>query len=369
MTSIEGTSMRYVRTVALAGFLLPGMIGCATHSEPIDVKKSELFTNHFTVLSPRQKVRPLGKDRWFEIETGSSRCYGKLRFVDRAKNIEGYVGFTEIPEEWVIESDDDEIVVAGEEGGYSGGLVFSTDGGRTFKSDVRRLPGRVAFVSVRKGMIRVGLFAEPDKNGNGNGYLEWGRLIYSVKASENDEGVHYTRKHDLAVSGRHSVDYLGRRPGDPGREKDRRPDSDFNIRTLVVLEAPISKLTGDIGEYRVLRPRGFKFHGFRYLGIDLGEYGTASVARHIRDVDSLDSLELPRATDPVAGSCDDLEYVPESARGKNPERFFRWYWATKNSQLDWPSPKQAERIQRLNDEWISGQSKINKYWHLLWGSL
>lgn len=359
--------MTYLRVFVLAVSLLLGMAGCATFSKPIDIKRNELFTSYFTVLSPRQKVRPLGEKRWFEIETASGRCYGKMRFVDSAKGFEGYVGFLDIPEEWVIQSDDEEIIVAGERG-HSDNLVFSTDGGRTFKFDVRKLPGRVAFVSVRKGMIRVGLFAEPDRDGNGKGYLEWGRLIYSVKVSEGDEGIHYTRKQDLAVSGRHSVDSRGRHPGDPEREKDHRPDSDFDVRTLVVLEAPISKLTGDIGEYRVLRPKGFRFHGFRYLGVDLGAEAAASFAPYIRDVDSLASLELPRATDPVAGSCDGLEYVPENARGKNPARFFSWYWTTKKSQMDWPSPKQASTIQQIYDEWISGQNKTNEYWHLLWGS-
>ena len=365
--SLIGVSMRSLRLIALAVAVLPAVLGCATFSEQIDIKRSEAFTGNYTVLSPRQKFRQLDEFRWFEIETGPNRCWGKIRFVDKARGFEGYAGFFDIPEEWVIESDDEEIVIAG--GGYSSKLIFSTDGGRTFRSDGRAFPCTVAFVSVRKGLTRVGLFAEPDREGLGKGYLEWGRLAYAVKTSERDEAIRYFRKYDYSVNGRHAVDYRGRRPGDPEREHDRRLDSDFDAKTLVVLEAPISKLTGDIGAYRVLRPKGFRFNGFRYFGVDVGAVPDASIDRYVRDVDSLDSIDLPRATDPEAGSCNDVGYVPENAFGKNPEGFFRWFWATKKMHPDWPSPEQEAKIQNLYDKWISGESKTDKYWHLRWGRL
>ncbi len=332
----------------LRGFWLlaaPFILGaCSTFSSPVDIEREEAFTGEFAVLSPRQEFRSLSESRWFEIETTRRECFGKIRFIDKSKGFEGYVGFLSVPDQWVIESDDSEIIVAGKKGYH--GLVFSTDGGRTFRVDSRNFPGDVAFVSVHKKMIRVGLYATPDREGNGKGYVIWGKRIYYRNGKRQEE---------YAVNGRHTVDSAGRYPDNPERKTDRRfSDSDFEVSTLVVVEAPISKLLGEIGMFRVIKPKNYEFSGFSFGGMRLDKGIPDEIKHHVREVERLEDLKLPQATHPLVMSCKALDLPPRTDFGKDPKEFFEWYWKTKESHPDWPSPQQDEDIQQSYEKWKNG---------------
>lgn len=319
----------------------------AVRSTPISPRSDG--ERNVAALSPPQKYFSVSENRWFEIETTHASCFGKVHFVDKDKGIKGYVGFLTVPQ-IVIQSDDPEIIFAGETG-FHYNLVYSTDGGKSFREDRRSLPGTVSFISVRKGIVRVGLSV-----GNERGYLEWG-VRYYYERKFHDLG---RQKRDVAVNGRHAVDFSGNTKDSPERKREPwRTDRDFDAERLIILEAPISKFTGDIGIYHFLYPKGFDYK--KLDPENATRLPPEAIKRMVREVDRLEDLELPSPTDPmVSAACDDLDHPPSTDFGQHPEAFFEWFWKTKEEHPGWPTPEMEEKILSYYKAWKEKGNK--RFW-------
>lgn len=282
------------RNVVLVSLLLL-VAACRSIPEPlaqVEQKASDIGTLG-GLTSPMQKAWEWDSERWFEASVDHS-CFGELRFVDRKNGINSFMAFGYPPQ--IVFVSDDRDVVLGTTGRDDGRLVFSTDGGRRFVKEVRRLPrnGSVEFIEVRKGYVYVGFH-----NGvtNPDGY-------FSFKSAEY-----------LPFGGKTKI-----------RDESK----------LVILEARLDKARARIGQYMLLAPKDYQFQ------TPMPESAQAFIKR----VDYIDTLNLPRVG--TSGACRAME-VPvwhNSWTREDLNEFVAWYEKTKQAHPGWANAKKEMFVEK-----------------------
>jgi hypothetical protein len=269
--------------------LLLCLSACATRREipapTVPVPEPRQLSEADGITAPPQRAWQWDANRWFTAEL-DHRCRGPIRFVDERNGIDTYVGNEDVPA-ITFASDDPDVVLA-MLAGYRNQLVFSTDGGRRFVQEVRRLPAdqTTKFVIVKQGQVYVGMqLFGPD------GYFKW------------------------------------QRPG--FRNAWQQEPSAVEVSQLVILAAPLDKANSRIGSYMVVAPTDYQFRS---------EYADGA-QDYIKRIDNIETLGLPHSAQAApSDTCGRTLALPPWSSGMDKEElieFYNWYDTMKAAHPGW----------------------------------